>query len=1107
MVRSNGEIGESFSGEARYQSIFDGARVALWEQDFSRVMQHLEGLRVSGVADIRAHFESQPGLLGEVINYVQVRDVNTYAVELFEAQSKDQLIRALGTTFLPETTDAFLNQICTLWAGGTRFEGEAKVRTLRGKSLEVALTISWSGHNFERALVSILDISRHKAAQLRAESLSELAIMLAGEFDLGRAVQTVTDHATKLSGARFGAFFYNDIKECGEQYLLYTLSGAPRSAFERFGMPRNTAVFAPTFTGSGIIRSDDIRKDPRYGKNNPHRGMPQGHLPVVSYLAVPVVSRSGAVHGGLFFGHEQPGQFTEDTEKLIVGVAAHAAIAIDNARLLDSERRELAQKRRADEASLRLASIVASADYAIVSSNSEGTISSWNPAAERLFGHSPADAIGAPISILSPAGHEDECKELLARTLAGESTDEQPGLRIRKDGRKVNVSITLFPLRDGEGRIVGASALFRGISERQRAQARQQALHELTNRLHRASAMSEVYESGLDAIAQALNCERASILLFDASNVMRFVAARGLSQDYQRAVEGHSPWTRDSGDATPIVIDDITNSDQDESLKRVVAGEGIRTLLFIPLVSGGRVIGKFMAYHHEPRQFADDAMDVGLTIAKQLVVSIERIRADEAKAQAEAEARTRSRELEAIMEAVPAIIWIARDPEAENIEGNRASAELLKLPQAANASLSAPSADRPDHFEVFINGQKAAPQDLPVQRAARGEEIRDLEEEIRFADGSVRYILGNATPLRDYHGRPQGSVAAFVEVTERKIADNELRESERRLQLALNAGRMGAWEWNIVTGAVVWSPGLEEIHGLAPGSFAGTFEAFQRDILGEDFERVIRRINETLDTKSDYHLEYRIRRPDGSIRWIESFAQLVLAADQLPQKLVGVCTDITERKTAEQQRDLLVAELSHRVKNTLATVVSIQQQSFLKAKSPEEARKSFEARIRALAQAHTRLAESNWSGVSLDTLLQDEFRPYRSEDGQNILMGGPAFVLNPKAALSLGLAFHELTTNAAKYGALSSSKGQVDVRWRLDHQENKIEISWNEHGGPEVVAPSRSGFGRLLLERGLVSDLKGSIKLNFDSKGFSCAMDLSLDRLRPVQGDLAFEQR
>ncbi|HEV8549055.1 MAG TPA: response regulator, partial [Polyangiaceae bacterium] len=185
------------------------------------------------------------------------------------------------------------------------------------------------------------------------EAMNLVGRMLTAELDIERIVQAVTDAATELTGAAFGAFFYNVTNEAGESFRLYTLSGAPREAFEKFGMPRNTPVFAPTFKGEGPVRSDDITSDPRYGTVAPHFGMPKGHLPVRSYLALPVVSRTGEVVGGLFFGHPERGVFTERSERIVVGLAAHAAAALDSARLYQ-QRTELIDKlsesdRRKDE--------------------------------------------------------------------------------------------------------------------------------------------------------------------------------------------------------------------------------------------------------------------------------------------------------------------------------------------------------------------------------------------------------------------------------------------------------------------------------------------------------------------------------------------------------------------------------------------------------------------------------------------------------------------------------------------------------------------------------------------------------------------------------------
>ncbi|MDQ4075751.1 MAG: GAF domain-containing protein [Chloroflexota bacterium] len=181
---------------------------------------------------------------------------------------------------------------------------------------------------------------RQVEEQLREENhlittLQEIGRAMAAELDLQKLVQVVTDGATDLTGAAFGAFFYNVTNEKGETYSLYTLSGAPPEAFAHFPMPRNTAIFGPTFHGEAAIRLDDVTQDPRYGQNPPYHGMPEGHLPVKSYLAAPVISRRGEVLGGLFLGHPEPAVFTRREEQLLHSFAAHAAVAIDNARLYE----------------------------------------------------------------------------------------------------------------------------------------------------------------------------------------------------------------------------------------------------------------------------------------------------------------------------------------------------------------------------------------------------------------------------------------------------------------------------------------------------------------------------------------------------------------------------------------------------------------------------------------------------------------------------------------------------------------------------------------------------------------------------------------------------
>lgn len=188
---------------------------------------------------------------------------------------------------------------------------------------------------------------RRKAREL--EILNQAGGRLAADLDPNRLVQQVTDAGREISGAAYGAFFYNIPDDRGGRYRLFSLSGAPREAFSGFDMPRVTEIFGPTFRGESVVRSADITQDPRYGQGGAHGGMPPGHLPVRSYLAVPVISRSGEVLGGLFFGHPDPGVFAEHAEHTVVALAGHAAVAIDNARLFQAAQAEIEARRRIED--------------------------------------------------------------------------------------------------------------------------------------------------------------------------------------------------------------------------------------------------------------------------------------------------------------------------------------------------------------------------------------------------------------------------------------------------------------------------------------------------------------------------------------------------------------------------------------------------------------------------------------------------------------------------------------------------------------------------------------------------------------------------------------
>ena len=385
--------------------------------------------------------------------------------------------------------------------GEVLMQQASAAKMLRGTFYEIG-----ERKQLEAKLLAVNETLEARVGELREEArtlelLNRTGIAIGAELDLERLVQIVTDAGVELCGAQFGAFFYNLVRPDGESYTLYTLSGAPREAFARFPMPRNTAVFEPTFRGTATVRSADILADPRYGKSEPYRGMPPGHLPVRSYLAVPVVSRGGEVLGGLFFGHAQPGVFTERAERILVGVATQAAVAIDNARLFQTSVREIEARKEAEaklqdlnrtleqRAEERAAQLTASmtrleeserrfrilvegvTDYAIFMLDPSGRVINWNPGAARIKGYTREEILGQHFSQF----YTEEDKQVGVHRKAIETAErtgkyEAEGWRVRKDGSRFWASVVINAIRNSDGALVGFAKVTRDLTERRAAE-------------------------------------------------------------------------------------------------------------------------------------------------------------------------------------------------------------------------------------------------------------------------------------------------------------------------------------------------------------------------------------------------------------------------------------------------------------------------------------------------------------------------------------------------------------------------------------------------------------------------------------------------------------
>lgn len=333
----------------------------------------------------------------------------------------------------------------------------------------------------------------------------------------------------------------------------------------------------------------------------------------------------------------------------------------------------------------------------------------------------------------------------------------------------------------------------------------------------------------------------------------------------------------------------------------------------------------------------------------------------------------------------------------------------------------------------------------------------------------------------------------------------QLRQSERLRSLALAAGQMGSWEWNVARGSTAWDQGQCEIFGVDPSTFVPTVDSVRPLISPDDFELLERAFRKLSKNANTFQTEFRVLRPNGEVRWCTGTAIANFDEQGRLIWLSGVTADITERKRAEERQILLAEEVDHRARNVVAVVQSIMR--LTRADTIDGYIGALDGRIGALSNAHRLLASSRWEGADLNRLVDEEFAPYRAGGKERVSVRGPVVMLPPATAQTIALALHELATNAAKYGALSREAGHVDLTWRLS--DGRLELFWKESNGPQIVPPSRRGYGSRAIVAGIERQLGGIVKFDWQTNGLSCTLsvphDPSKESLKRVPIDLSQE--
>jgi PAS domain S-box-containing protein len=323
---------------------------------------------------------------------------------------------------------------------------------------------------------------------------------------------------------------------------------------------------------------------------------------------------------------------------------------------------------------------------------------------------------------------------------------------------------------------------------------------------------------------------------------------------------------------------------------------------------------------------------------------------------------------------------------------------------------------------------------------------------------------------------------------ELKASNALLLESERRRSLALTAGQMGSWDYDVATGKLIFDESQRRMLGLDPNQPLESVEILRTLIEPADWTSLEDLGKRLSAGETTHQMEFRFRNNEGELRWCLGSASATLDAKGQLAHVGGVTIDITERKRTEERQTLLAREVDHRARNALAVIQAIVR--LTRADSASALRKSIDGRIMALARAHALLSESRWDGADWSMLVKDELAPYRSGHSGQILLEGPSVSLLPTIAQMLALAVHELATNAAKYGALSSSEGDLKVRWSL--RQGGLFLEWTELGSPTRHEGSGGGFGINLIVNSIEKQLGGSTKFDWRPEGLACEIFVPL---------------
>jgi len=729
--------------------------------------------------------------------------------------------------------------------------------------------------------------------------------------------------------------------------------------------------------------------------------------------------------------------------------------------------------------------------YVLIVSDADDKITDWLGGSEQILGWTAAEAVGQGADMIFT--EDDRANGVPERELAnarecGHSADIR--WHLRKDGSKVFLDGQTIALRDASDTLKGYYKIGQDQTERKRNEDQQAFLLELSDSLRSLSTVEEIALEAAQRLGPVLNVHR---VIYGAINDSEMNVSAEYTAGVRSLLGRHHLTSLGAEFLGRYKAGNLVTSN-DVAAEAGINAAGKESLLnrqvaaFADLVifDDGSIVNFLGVQSASPRTWSSLDQFIIREVGERLRVAIDRARAEGGRRESEARLRQ-------FGEASSDVIWI-RDADTLQWEYLSPAFETV-YGIAVEKALTADNIDT--WREMIVESDRERVIDH-LDRVRAGDE-RSVDFRIRRPDGEIRWLRDASFPIRSSDGRVQRIGGIRRDVTQSKLAEERLVQSEERLSSAVEVGKLGLWDWDVRTGAIHWSDEHFRMEGYEVGEITPSYDAWVSRIHPDDRSAAEEAIRRSMEGREEFAHEFRTVHPDGSVHWLSGRGKFFYDDARRPLRMVGAMVETTERRAWEERQKVLVAELQHRTRNLIAVVRSVAETTARSSIDLADFRVRYRDRLDALARVQGLLSrlKDDVDRVTFDDLIHMELSAVGASSERTTVEGPAGVRLRSSTVQMLAMAIHELATNAVKYGALGRPSGRLSVTWSLDPDEDDgrrwLHINWAESGVDMSAAgsvPRGTGQGRELIEKALPYQLGARTAYSLGAGGIHCTISI-----------------